>query len=1111
MSNPFTPISLRGDGGKTVVKGQAAGHAQAHRQDHAEANPFAPLRQGNKVECFTTGEAYFKALSKVLKKAEKSIFIAGWQVNWDVELTPGERLIDILHERVHSSETFRVYVMPWMSPKVGVDTGDLGTMLAVFQLNAGRKTMQAMCCPAGAQSDFKGSEGAAFSHHQKMIVVDNQFAYVGGMDVAYGRYDDASFSLDPGKRRFRERYNPSVFATGTITPSDGPCLSDMDLLCTTFSYGVWNKGGNTEPGALSNLLDKVQKEANVLAIEAVTLVNKAAKLMLDTEVALVKEQVAGAKSIANAGADIAIAAANAVSRQCAALVVPDLYNGVKSAKVGTAATSSVPKVIRGAEKNARAGWNNSVENVAQVHHFFAPLKSLRVSPVPQSSLPGTIEQAERDARTSTNKVIDTAAALGGKVQQGAETAKQVCVGIGPLVEREVAEAKGAIHQVSYEIKATATSAIGQVNIFQRAVIEQINVVRSAINTRVLALMEIAKHETGAYISTQSQERVEKVVAELKHLLKLIYLKLLAVSWSHAHAHPLLMQKTTKSAVISVLGATQPRQPWQDVHCQIEGPAVDDLALNFIRRWNASNTSYLTDDALAVVIKVPSVEDIAKGEFDPFGLAKLMLKRVLIGDDLLPKRRPPEPVGVAPSGVAVRVLRSAPHKMCLQELQAQNSTVNPAEEQHEIQAAMIRLIQGASDFIYIENQFYQTGFGEPSIDVFSKDGRELASGPVKYLMGQFGNDATARLSSSGGATGKYTYPANEIGEALGDRITRAVRYGQPFHVYMVLPVHPEGPLSDITIVGQIHWTMQSLVFAKYSLVNRVRQAIAAKSLCKQPLSDAAWKQALAEASESAKGGAPYEKILVEEWKQYLTLLNLRNCQKVGDRVRTEQIYIHSKLLIVDDRHIIMGSANINDRSLSGKRDSEIAVMLLDNTKEKKTIRDNMTHVNTLARKLRIELWEKHFALTGGGNGIVKPASEMSDLIERPAADATIEAVQRISSLNAAKYKVAFPFTPWSTPQKRNIPGVGASLWPVCPKNSSAATAAALVGKMPFDEKFWTTQETAFVAPTGVKGFFTELPLYWTVGENNHPGEMSVLVLSQNDSPNQNKNPKRIQNV
>lgn len=42
--------------------------------------------------------------------------------------------------------------------------------------------------------------------------------------------------------------------------------------------------------------------------------------------------------------------------------------------------------------------------------------------------------------------------------------------------------------------------------------------------------------------------------------------------------------------------------------------------------------------------------------------------------------------------------------------------------------------------------------------------------------------------------------------------------------------------------------------------------------------------------------------------------------------TELIYVHSKLLIADDSIVICGSANINDRSLLGERDSEIAVYI-----------------------------------------------------------------------------------------------------------------------------------------------------------------------------------------
>ena len=37
-----------------------------------------------------------------------------------------------------------------------------------------------------------------------------------------------------------------------------------------------------------------------------------------------------------------------------------------------------------------------------------------------------------------------------------------------------------------------------------------------------------------------------------------------------------------------------------------------------------------------------------------------------------------------------------------------------------------------------------------------------------------------------------------------------------------------------------------------------------------------------------------------------------------------IYVHAKGMIVDDEYVFMGSANINQRSLDGSRDTEIAM-------------------------------------------------------------------------------------------------------------------------------------------------------------------------------------------
>src|SRR5690606_38141261 len=133
---------------------------------------------------------------------------------------------------------------------------------------------------------------------------------------------------------------------------------------------------------------------------------------------------------------------------------------------------------------------------------------------------------------------------------------------------------------------------------------------------------------------------------------------------------------------------------------------------------------------------------------------------------------------------------------------------------------------------------------------------------------------------------------------------------PFHIYLVLPVHPEGTLNTLNIMNQVHLTMQSLVFGEHSLVNAVRRSILTARFIKER------KMKLKEAEAQVERIELYELATLEgnAWQDYLTLLNLRNWDMIGGKPVTEQIYVHSKLLIADDRVAVLGSANINDRSM-----------------------------------------------------------------------------------------------------------------------------------------------------------------------------------------------------
>jgi phospholipase D1/2 len=77
--------------------------------------------------------------------------------------------------------------------------------------------------------------------------------------------------------------------------------------------------------------------------------------------------------------------------------------------------------------------------------------------------------------------------------------------------------------------------------------------------------------------------------------------------------------------------------------------------------------------------------------------------------------------------------------------------------------------------------------------------------------------------------------------------------------------------------------------------------------------------------------------------------------------SEELYIHSKLLIVDDRLVICGSANLNDRSQLGDHDSEIAVVIEDPTPVESYMNGRPYTASRFAASLRRFLFRKHLGL------------------------------------------------------------------------------------------------------------------------------------------------------
>lgn len=78
----------------------------------------------------------------------------------------------------------------------------------------------------------------------------------------------------------------------------------------------------------------------------------------------------------------------------------------------------------------------------------------------------------------------------------------------------------------------------------------------------------------------------------------------------------------------------------------------------------------------------------------------------------------------------------------------------------------------------------------------------------------------------------------------------------------------------------------------------------------------------------------------------------------DAFVSEELYIHSKVLIADDRLVICGSANLNDRSQLGTHDSEIAVVIEDEDSVDSTMDGRPYRASRFAASLRRHLFRKH---------------------------------------------------------------------------------------------------------------------------------------------------------
>jgi len=228
------------------------------------------------------------------------------------------------------------------------------------------------------------------------------------------------------------------------------------------------------------------------------------------------------------------------------------------------------------------------------------------------------------------------------------------------------------------------------------------------------------------------------------------------------------------------------------------------------------------------------------------------------------------------------------------------SVGIKKKENSILQAYIELIRESKHYIYIENQFFVS-------KAFDDDDKKNCK-------------QKSRLSD---------LIQNTIAYEIRKRIIKAYEEGKKFRVMVFIPLLP-GFAGEPEESG----TLQIILKYTYAAIYRN------------------YGTSIIEKLKEKMG---------EEWKNYIGFYSLRGHGLVNGVPTTEIIYIHSKLMIVDDKKVIIGSANINDRSMLGERDSEFCVLIHEKEKRNFIIDGKRTGAANFAHSFRTNLMAEHIGL------------------------------------------------------------------------------------------------------------------------------------------------------
>ncbi|KAI5475207.1 phospholipase D [Pseudohyphozyma bogoriensis] len=458
-----------------------------------------------------------------------------------------------------------------------------------------------------------------------------------------------------------------------------------------------------------------------------------------------------------------------------------------------------------------------------------------------------------------------------------------------------------------------------------------------------------------------------------------------------------------------------RMPWHDCHMMAVGPVVLDIAQHFVERWNFVRSLKYKHDPRFECLAFPHV--IGEHDVPQQSIVRHPHLHAFkeMGKEYLFHTRGPEEGGHHPFGGL-----GPKGSMKVQCLRSSADWSSGILTEHSIQNAYCQMIAEANHFVYIENQFFITNTCDKG-PVKNLIGKAIVERVLSAARAGKKFKVVIVIPAIPGFAGDLEGNSGTL--AIMGACYNSICRG-PVSIMGLIEKEGFNPHDYIAVYNLRSFDRINNDPAKLKRVaeendidfDHAQAALSRVFLGPDALADELEKNKNVSFALGIEGGEvmnlPGEKGVVEKGKKKdapktveiplpatydeawseirkfeqaarhephipSSIAHLALKRKEGESVMnapwsgsedderdafvTEELYIHSKLLIVDDRRVLMGSANLNDRSQLGDHDSEIALVVED-TEQIQSRMDGQPYMATrFAATLRRQLWKEHLGL------------------------------------------------------------------------------------------------------------------------------------------------------